>query len=299
MSLSFVPVGRSAARPLPLLLTASALLLLFGAASVFAGDAPSGARLSFFPDADVFPPAAADPHRTGFGIQWMHFPRTAIPGAGDTRVGLRLGGRFGVVRTQPGGSGGSGWQFSIEGGFNAQFDRDHSLDNIGWDGRYGLLAAASPRARLAYKLGLMHDSAHIGDEYMERTGRKRVGYTRHEIAAAAAWSPDDRVRIYLEGGWGFRLRNEQLMEPGRMQLGMEYESPLSEKRRIAWYAAVDISAMEERDWRVDRSLQAGVVTQAAGKTWRVGIEWYRGRPPLGEFFLYTEEYVSAGVWIDL
>ncbi|HET7319629.1 MAG TPA: DUF1207 domain-containing protein, partial [Nitrospirota bacterium] len=88
--------------------------------------------------------------------------------------------------------------------------------------------------------------------------------------------------------------------PGRIQFGLEYEMPLwLGKNQIGWYGAADFSATEERDWRLDRSLQAGLVTHRAGRTWRFGIEWYNGRPPLGEFFQYTEEYVSLGLWIDI
>jgi hypothetical protein len=255
---------------------------------------------TFFPPDDLYPQYAADPHRSGFGVQWLNFTDTQIPDSGDSRVGLRAGGRLGIARLHPAGEEDRGWQVGLEGGFNAQFDADHTLDNIGWDGRYGLVVTTAQSAEWAFKFGVLHDSSHVGDEYMERTGRKRIGYTRHELATSASWLPAGRFRIYGETAWGYELSNKQLQEPGRVQFGLEYGSPGTRgKGRAGWYGALDLSAMEERDWRVDRCLQAGLTTQGGARTWRFGVEWYRGRPPLGEFFQYTEEYVSLGLWVDI
>lgn len=43
----------------------------------------------------------------------------------------------------------------------------------------------------------------------------------------------------------------------------------------------------------------GLVARSGGRTRRIGIEWYHGRPPIGEFFQYTESYLSLGLWIDV
>src|SRR5512134_3712215 len=148
---------------------------------------PEGASASdatmYFPSGRLYPTYAADVHRIGFGVQLLNFTDTQIPDSGDTRVAIRAGSRFGIVRITS--EGGRAWQFDVEGGFNAQFDQDHSLDNIGWDGRYGLSVATARTDRLAFKFGVLHDSSHVGDEYIERTGRTRIGYTRHELAAGA------------------------------------------------------------------------------------------------------------------
>jgi hypothetical protein len=257
-------------------------------------------NVMFFPSGNLYPPYAADVHRIGFGVQWLNFTDTQIPDSGDTRVGIRAGGRFGIARLSPEGEEGRAWQVDIEGGFNAQFDADHSLDNIGWDGRYGLSVTTAKTAQPALKFGVLHDSSHVGDEYMQRTGRTRIGYTRHELVAGVSWIPVGRFRIYTEGAWGYELSNKELQKPGRGQLGVEYESSSTLwNNRMGWYAAADFSATEERDWRIDFSMQAGNVIRAGGRTWRFGIEWYNGRPPIGEFFQYTERYLGLGLTIDL
>jgi hypothetical protein len=260
----------------------------------------SGRKLLYFPSGDVYPPYAADPFRVGFGVQVAQVTKVGIANSSSSRIALRAGGSFGIVRSQPVDQPDLGWQVSIAGGFNEQNDIQHSLDNIGVDGHYGLLVTTAPVQGLAFKCGLLHVSSHVGDEYMERTGRLRIGYTRQELAAGVSWFMSKHWRVYGEAGSAYFMSNHELQKPWRTQLGLEFESaPDLWKGRMAWYAAVDSQSMQERDWRIDVAVQTGFVVRSAGRTWRWGVEWYEGRPPLGEFFQNTEHYISLGLWIDI
>lgn len=277
--------------------SAALLAALFAAASrAWAADSDG---LTLFPVTELYPPYIADPHRAGFGFQFMSVSDVAIPDAGDSRYAIRVGGRLGLLRrgavAQPG-----SWQLSVDAGFSGQFDTDHSADNIGWDGIYGLTLAWAIRPDLRVKVGTMHWSSHVGDEYAERTGRRRINYTRGEYLAGASWQFADRWRAYADYGHAYDIRNDELQQPGRAQTGLEYESPRRLwSGRAGWYAALDVSATEERDWKLDRALQAGFAVQAGERRWRFGIEHYRGRPPMGEFFQFTETYTALGLWMEL
>jgi hypothetical protein len=254
----------------------------------------------YLPPDPLYAPYAADPRRVDFGLQVLHYTRVRIPDSGNTRFDLKTGGQFGLVRFHPYGVSDLGWQLSLEGGFNAQFDIDKHLDNIGWDGRYGLLLTSAQSKNLSLKFGYLHDSSHVGDEYAQRTGRLRIGYTREEVAAGASWLTDNGWRTYAEYAYATHRGNEQLQKPGRAQLGMEWQP----KRTLhslyrGWYGALDVSAMQERDWKMDVSLQTGYRIDTIGKTWRYGIDLYSGRPPIGEFFQHTETYLGWGIWVDV
>jgi uncharacterized protein DUF1207 len=276
------------------------VLLLFPALVYPAeGTARPGAAM-FLPPGTLYPPYLADPQSVGFGVQWLNYADTAIPDSGIHRVALEAGGQFGVVRAGLSGAGGRAWQVDVLGGFNFQFDADHSLDNIGWDGRYGLLVTTGKLHGAAFKFGVLHDSSHVGDEYMARTRRQRIGYTRHELAAGVSFPVDEHWRTYAEGGWGYELANDELMKPGRGQAGLEHDSCRDHRERCTgWYGAVDVSATEERDWRLDMAAQIGLAARSGDRNWRIGIEWYDGRPPIGEFFQYTERSISLGLWLDV
>ena len=56
--------------------------------------------------------------------------------------------------------------------------------------------------------------------------------------------------------------------------------------------------MQERDWRLDTSLQAGIATRSEGRTYRLGIQVHDGRPTVNDFFQFSETSVTLGIWVD-
>jgi uncharacterized protein DUF1207 len=262
--------------------------------------APTAEHLLLFPPDDIYPPYIADPHRTGFGAQRMWYTRREIPASGGDRLLLNASGTFGLVRVQPEALPEGAWQVSAIGGIIGMYDMENAQDNIGWDGIYGLLGTGLLTSEVAWKLGLHHISAHLGDEYVERTGRGRLGYTREELLGGVSWAPAPRWRLYGEGGWAYGVGNRQLMEPWRLQGGVEYSAPTDLwRQRLGYYGALNVSAMEERNWRLDTTGQAGLVLRSFSHNWRLGVEYHNGAPPLGEFFQVSESYFSAGIWLDL
>ena len=260
----------------------------------------SGFKLVIFPKGEVYPHYIADTHRVGFGFQRLQVMDASIADSGTSRYNLKAGGRFGLLKIHPYGRADSDWQLNSEAGLDAQFDTDRTYDCIGWDGNYGLLITRASNWGYFMKFGVLHLSSHVGDEYAERTGRRRIEYTRHEVVAGLSRAIDKYWLIYSEVGLGYELRNKDIQEPGRLQLGLQYEDAGSLwKGRMGWYSAVDISTMEELDWRIDTSVQLGLIFDLEDRTWRLGIEYYDGRPTIGEFFQYTESYISLALWLDL
>src|SRR5690606_29936445 len=239
------PIERCA---LARLASAALLLLCIGspgepaaAAAFRAPEAPDSARFSLIPPPTppLYAPYVADPRRPNFSFQWMSFSATNIADSGERRYGAKFGGLFTRAESRAR-TGERGWQLAVEGGFIAQFDRTRGEDVIGWDGIYGLIATWRPSRAFAYRAGLHHVSAHVGDEYAERTGRQRIRYTRGELLAGVRASPGERWHTYAEVGWAYDLRNEQLQQPWRAQLGLEYAAPW--RGTAAWYAAADLHA---------------------------------------------------------
>ncbi len=260
----------------------------------------SGWTLLLAPSGDLYSPYIADPHRPGNAIQAMAFPDGTIADAGDLRFALKAGGRFSLARLHPPGRPDRGFQLGFEGGMDGQFDLENGQDNLGWDGNYGFVLTTAREEGLGFKAGILHTSSHLGDEYLQRTGRDRIGYRRLDLSLGVNWMPAERWRLYADGGWGVDLGNQKVQAPGRLQCGLEFEHPGSLwQGRLGWYAAFDATAMEERNWRLDTSVQTGVMLHSASRTWRVGLELYKGRPSIGEFFQNTEAYASLGVWLDL
>ncbi len=259
-----------------------------------------GPHMVMAPRGDPYPPYLADPHRASVEILNTRVTHVDIPDSGNSRYGLKLGGRFGIARLDPQGHPGEGWQFGMELGFVGEFDLDHDYDNIGWDGIYAFLFTAPLSESVRIKLGTGHRSSHVGDEYMERTGRRRINYTRLERLAGLSWYFVPAWRLYGEYGRAYEMNNEALQRPGRAQMGLEYQ-PARQwwNGQLGWYTALDVSAMEERDWQADIAVRAGYVFDADGRRWSLSAMYYRGRPTIGEFFQHTESYFGIGLRLEL
>jgi Protein of unknown function (DUF1207) len=273
---------------------------LLCAGLLLAGE-PAAAAPGFqmFPPSNLYPRYVANPRSPQFGIMLLAFPSPRIPDSGDQRVGLKLGGRFGLLRVHPRDQPERGWQVDIEAGFTGQFDIEHSLDNVGWDGTYAFLVSSEISPGVHLQLGAKHISSHVGDEYAERTGRRRIGYTREELVAGTAWSFAPRWRSYAEAGWGYETRKEIGQEPGRLQLGFEHEAAGSLRGgRLGWYAALDLGSLEERNWQIDPTLQLGLLVPSGSRRWRVGLGYHDGSVPIGEFYQVDEPYIAFGLWLD-
>ena len=259
----------------------------------------SGRTLWLFSSGDVFPVYIADPHKPTSSVEFHRYTRVGAADSTEVRTSLAGGGRFGLFRLDPARPEGRSWQLSLEAGIDAVFDSNRKMDNLGWDGNYGFTLTTKTGGPFAFKLAYLHISAHVGDEYAERTGRARIDYTREEVVLGVSWHPAPEWRVYAEGARAHYLLTEE-QKPWRAQGGMEYVTrPFLLGGRFSWYAAADFSSYEERGWRVDTAVQTGILTSSSGRRFRLGVAYFDGRVPIGEFFEDTEARFTLGVWMDL
>ena len=260
----------------------------------------SGASVTLFPSGDIYPAYVADPHRPSNVFAESFTIGGGIPASRSPQTRLGGGGRFGICRIEPALTGGRSWQLSFEGGLDAVFDSQNRLDVIGWDGNYGLTVTTTSDSPLSLKFAVFHVSAHLGDEYQERTGRVRLNYTREELSVGAAWRWSPRWRAYGETGVAYKM-GDPVLEPWRAQWGIEHAS--SHRiwgQRFGWFVAADFSTMQERDWRLDVTVDVGIVTWSeGGGTPRIFLQWHDGRPTVNEFFSESESTLALAVRIDM
>jgi hypothetical protein len=251
------------------------------------------------PPADFYPYFLADPRSPRTAFTLMGVFNSDINDAGGTRFNFSYGKRFGVVRFGDEKTY-KAWQLDLEIGYFGQFDIEESLDIIGWDGIFSFIFSRRLSPKKFLRFGFLHDSAHLGDEFVEETGRQRIDYTRQEFISGMAWLPTARSKLYTELGWAYDLKDNQ--DGLRLQWGAEYYGDHNDRYLgLPWYAATDITLFEERDWEPAISLQLGLI-YATGRTteqYRLVLEAYSGRSPLGEFSFEDESYISIGVHYDL
>ena len=245
----------------------------------------------------LYPTYTADPRRAVFGLEGTTVLQDNIQGVSDGRTNVRLGGRVGLFRHGRPDSDRDAIQVELELAYIGGFD---GSENFGWDEFYGLFVVWHALPEFIGQVGIRRDSGKLSDSYADDNLRADLDYVRDELVFAGTVELDPRLRVYGEYAYGFQLENERVMEEGRIQGGAEFEGrPALFHGRWSPYAALDLSAWQEDDWDPNFALQAGLVTRPGSLTLRVGLEFVDGRPALGEFFREDEQWVSAGVWVEL
>ncbi len=178
-------------------------------------------KLQIYPTSGYYLPYIADPRGSRSGVQIFKIIDSEIPKSGKHRFNLTAGGRFDLLKLYPPSLPDSGLSLSIEGSILAQFNMDSKQDNIGWDGFYGLLIGIKLSSILQFKIAALHDSSHVGDEYIETTGKKRINYTREELAFGISLYPLPFLRSYFEIG-KIEAKGMDEQKPTRLQAGAEY-----------------------------------------------------------------------------
>ena len=252
------------------------------------------------PPTEFYPQYMADPRRAQFALVLTSYTDSTVPGATSARSSIRFGGRLGLVRFHPVGNTEVGWQIDLEAGFFSQFSLVGGFDNYAWDGVQGLLVSYKPMPQLGFRFGFLHDSAHLGDEYMEETGRARINYTREEVVAGISWKPNQQWRLYTEVTSEYETKGVAKGE--RIQIATEYFSRTKMwSGRLTPYTAIDFNSFSERDWASATTAQIGFMmpTGQGSSRYRVALELSHGRSPMGELSFFDETYIGLGLYYDI
>ncbi|MHC5068439.1 MAG: DUF1207 domain-containing protein [Planctomycetota bacterium] len=251
----------------------------------------------FAPADEIYPPYLADPRRpqTSAG-EIIAFNSELIDDydAGAARFALNVGERLRMLRWH--GAGSEPIDIQVDAAIFAQFDQSHSLDNIGWDGWYAVHVARRMGPHLLAKAAYRHLSSHLGDEFIERTGRSRKGYTREDLTLGGAWTPPQLPLLCVYGEAGVAIvRSSDDQEPLMIQAGSQYRTtdrPLN--GRWDWSLAIDSQWFEERDWQPNINMQAAVHLPSSASSARMDLVagLYHGRVQVGELNELDESAVQ-------
>lgn len=260
----------------------------------------SGRVWEFDPNDQPYPAYIADPRRPRMNVS-VGWTNTDIPETSSGRIMLDAGTRYTLFRVSNPDSVNE-FAIDIEGGLFTQFDLGNQLDSIGWEGVYGIYGVYEWDNTLDVRVGYRHLSAHLGDEYIETTGRERVGYTRDALVAGFAWRVDDNWTTYIEPSWAFGMGNEERQERLGIDGGVQYQGPFDLwDGNMAFYGATHVRAFNESSWKPGVTGQLGYLVKRADSSsnLRLVLEAYTGRAILSEFALdYDETYITAGFIID-
>lgn len=211
---------------------------------------------------------------------------------GESTIETAIGAQFGLIRFAPASRPYEGIQIDGFAGVFTRFNSNRLL--VTSDFRVGLPVTYSKGPWQA-KLGYEHTSTHLGDEYIEATGRMQEPHVRDEIVFGLAYRFMGMFRVYGQAGYSFITSDVIGEDRDRYDLGLEWmrEGPTDWRGRP--FAAVDLDLRSDQDFTGNLTVQVGwfwrTLTRRSG---RFLLEYYTGKSPYGQFFRDDENWFGVG-----
>jgi len=247
---------------------------------------------TFLPDGYLFGQLLADP-------RWPHFSLSYIYSLDDKELGSASTANFGetlaLYRNQAPFDG--QWEFGIQGGVFSLFDLEaESKDLINADYLGGIFASYRTHD-FSTILRVFHQSSHLGDEFLLRNRTKRINLSYEGAEALFSYRFFQALRLYGGGGYLFDQEPSDL-KPGRVQYGIEFESPWTYgSGAIRPILAANLQNEEENQWSTNISVRGGIQFE----NWQLGhrklqllIEYFKGHSPNGQFYNRKIETIGLG-----
>ena len=153
------------------------------------------------------------------------------------------------------------------------------------------------------KIGYEHTSCHLGDEYMlldynyglHAGSDVTIRAVRDEAVLGVARFFGEAVRLYGQFGYSFSPSDSLVGKtPIRYDWGLEYSPPAPP--RGGPFAAFDMDLRAEQDFFRNITFQTGwqwKTNENRRSSARIGVEYYDGRSPYGQFYLERESSWGA------
>lgn len=247
---------------------------------------------TFLPDGYLFGHLLADP-------RWPHFSLSYIYSLHDKELGSAGTANFGetlaLYRNQA--PFGGQWEFGIQAGVFSLFDLEaESKDLINADYLGGIFASYRTHD-FSTILRVFHQSSHLGDEFLLRNRTERINLSYEGAEALLSYKFFQALRLYGGGGYLFDQEPSDL-KPGRVQYGVEFESPWRYgSGAIRPILAANLQNEEENNWSTNISVRGGIQFE----NWQIGhrklqllVEYFKGYSPNGQFYTRKIETIGLG-----
>jgi hypothetical protein len=137
---------------------------------------------------------------------------------------------------------------------------------------------------------------------MEKTGRRRINYTRDDLRIGVGYNFNKSTLVYVEPSYAVHLGNPDRQEKWAIEGGIQYQGPYNIwKGSTGLYSGLHISSYQESGWNPSFCGQLGLKIKRDPRMTklRVGFEGYVGRAVLGEYALdFDDAYLTFGLFID-
>jgi hypothetical protein len=170
-----------------------------------------------------------------------------------------------------------------------------SRDDLGQDWVVGVPIEVA-WSRMSARIRIVHRSSHLGDEFTEATGARRIEMGGESIDGLFAYRVSG-IRLYGGGGWIFHSNTDNtdvLVRRGRLdrftvQAGADTEMRPFGDPRLSLVAGADWQSAERTAWRGTLGFAGALRVQMGTREARLAARYAGGNSALGQFFLTPEE----------
>lgn len=280
--------------------TRRAVLVLFFAALL---STPSTAETKDFvygvfpPSDEIFRRVPADPRQAQTSVRYYR-------SAGENMGDVALGNTWGLMRwSKPGDRASWTYQLSAEGMGYSRFLLSGGINEFQAIDFFLNIPLEVRRGRYSSRTTLFHESAHLGDDYIRRTGDRGFRYSVEGLGHLASLSPRPHLRVY--GGGSVLLHQIPAGQDGTLQTGVELRTSDLHWNWLpdheCWiFLAQDFQWKGRADWRTNSKTVLGmrVGAERVVRAFRMHIGYFEGRSEFGQFFNIPEHFFDLGITFD-
>ncbi len=262
-------------------------LLACLAAPARAGNSPYG----LFPESQqVFRELSADPRHVQLGVSYYRL-------RGRDNADAALGHSWGLARWYAGNDRWI-WQANVEGMAYSRFILGGGVNEFQTVDFIVGLPLEVRRGNFSARAALSHESSHLGDDFIRRTGDEGFRYSNESVGLTLSYDLTFWARLYAGGT--YLLHTVPFPQRRVGQGGVEFTSKelgLSRDYLFHVFLAEDVQAHENVHWNVNSRTVGGLQLGFKGvpRSMRFFVGYFTGHSPFGQFYLQREHYADVGM----
>ena len=250
-------------------------------------------ELGFLPSGNLFEPLIADPRWPRFSMGYRYFTDEAKNVGSAT-----FGETFALYRNRGPFSG--LWEVGFQAGVFSIFDLDAPSSDLVNTDFFAALQASYRMNDFSTFFRILHQSSHLGDEFLLRNRIDRVNLSFEGVNLILSYRPFHWLRLYGGGAYLFDL-DPAGIKPWATQAGIELQTPRFWGNTTRLVTALDVQTWQENKWNPEISVRGGFQFERPGSFMRkisLLLEYYNGNSPNGQFFNRKIEYFGPGLYLD-
>jgi len=226
-----------------------------------AAQSPEEPRVRVFPRTPLFAPLSADPRWPRFTLGYMYY----LGDSEFSHIGTaEAGASIPIVQKNARRRG--AWEVGFQGGVFSIFDFTAPSSDLVNADYLGGITFSYALDSLGFISRLVHQSSHLGDEYLLHTGVERINFSFEELDVLISYDPQPWGRVY--GGGAVMVRvDPSYVDRWSLQAGAEFRPVTAKtKRRFQLLAAVNLRSWQQSNWIPDASIIAGATLDPIGES---------------------------------